>query len=99
MIPNGDPQYGFFYPTLTLMMDSYIVNREGVHLIESFCLLQEREGIDSGLYTIKWFLQCFLDRVSNMLLFFHFNEGKKGGKDKESIQSNTTPYLGYHMGK
>lgn len=23
----------------------------------------EREGIDSGLYTIKWFLQCFLDRL------------------------------------
>lgn len=23
----------------------------------------EREGIDAGLYTIKWFLQCFLDRL------------------------------------
>ncbi|KAL3881409.1 hypothetical protein ACJMK2_027854 [Sinanodonta woodiana] len=23
----------------------------------------EREGIDAGLYTIKWFLQCFLDRT------------------------------------
>ena len=23
MMPNGDPQDGLFYPTLTLMMDSY----------------------------------------------------------------------------
>ena len=23
MMPNGDPRYGFFYPSLTLMMDSY----------------------------------------------------------------------------
>ena len=24
-MPNGDPRDGFFYPTLTLMMDSYII--------------------------------------------------------------------------
>ena len=24
-MPNGDPRDGFFYPTLTLMMDSYIL--------------------------------------------------------------------------
>ena len=27
------------------------------------------------------------------------NESKKGGKYQESIQSSTTPDLGYHMGK
>lgn len=27
------------------------------------CLLQERNEILSSIYTIKWFLQCFLDRV------------------------------------
>ena len=27
------------------------------------------------------------------------NESKKGGKDHESIQSNTTHDPGYHMGK
>ena len=25
-MPNGDPRDGFFYPTLTLMVDSYIVS-------------------------------------------------------------------------
>ena len=33
-------------------------------------MLQEREGIDSGLYTIKWFLQCFLDRVCTNKMYF-----------------------------
>ena len=28
MMPNGDPPYGFFYPSLTLMMDSYNTLRE-----------------------------------------------------------------------
>ena len=27
------------------------------------------------------------------------NESKKGSKDQESIQSSTTPDLGYHIGK
>ena len=27
------------------------------------------------------------------------HEIKKGGKDQESIQSSTTPDLGYHVGK
>ena len=35
-----------------------------------FSMLQEREGIDSGLYTIKWFLQCFLDRVCTNKMYF-----------------------------
>ena len=26
-MPNGDPRDGFFYPTLTLMMDSYILQK------------------------------------------------------------------------
>ena len=26
MMPNGDPRDGFFYPTLTLMIDSYIMS-------------------------------------------------------------------------
>ena len=25
VMPNGDPRDGFFYPTLTLMIDSYII--------------------------------------------------------------------------
>ena len=24
----------------------------------------DKQGIESGIYTIKWFFQCFLDRVS-----------------------------------
>ena len=24
----------------------------------------DKNGIDTGLYTLKWFFQCFLDRVS-----------------------------------
>ena len=25
----------------------------------------DKQGIESGIYTIKWFFQCFLDRVSS----------------------------------
>ena len=25
----------------------------------------DKHGIDSGIYTLKWFFQCFLDRVSS----------------------------------
>jgi hypothetical protein len=24
----------------------------------------DKQGVDSGIYTLKWFFQCFLDRVS-----------------------------------
>lgn len=24
----------------------------------------DRNGVETGLYTLKWFFQCFLDRVS-----------------------------------
>ena len=34
-------------------------------ILYSVCLLfQEKEGCHSTLYTLKWFMQCFLDRVS-----------------------------------
>jgi hypothetical protein len=23
----------------------------------------DKQGVDSGIYTLKWFFQCFLDRV------------------------------------
>lgn len=26
----------------------------------------ERNGVETGLYTLKWFFQCFLDRVSSI---------------------------------
>jgi len=26
----------------------------------------DKNGIDTGLYTLKWFFQCFLDRVSSI---------------------------------
>ena len=29
MMPNGDPRDRFFYPTLTLMMESYIMLQDG----------------------------------------------------------------------
>ena len=28
----------------------------------------DKQGIDSGIYTLKWFFQCFLDRVSFPIL-------------------------------
>ena len=28
----------------------------------------DKQGIDSGIYTLKWFFQCFLDRVSWVFL-------------------------------
>ena len=27
----------------------------------------DKQGVDSGIYTLKWFFQCFLDRVSQHL--------------------------------
>ena len=33
-MPNGDPWVEFFYPTLTLMMDSYIPARNGLKVEE-----------------------------------------------------------------
>ena len=30
MMPNGDPQDRFFYPTLTLMQDSHVVNNTDI---------------------------------------------------------------------
>lgn len=31
--------------------------------------LQEKEGCHSSLYTLKWFMQCFLDRVCSVLQY------------------------------
>lgn len=28
----------------------------------------DRNGVETGLYTLKWFFQCFLDRVSSVLV-------------------------------
>ena len=35
-----------------------------------FLSLQEKEGCHSSLYTLKWFMQCFLDRVSGFQPFY-----------------------------
>ena len=37
MMPNGDPRDGFFYPTLTLMIDSYSVICIYICLIHCHC--------------------------------------------------------------
>ena len=39
MMPNGDPRDGFFYPTLTLMMDSYIMCSTCLCVIQIFKIL------------------------------------------------------------
>jgi len=31
----------------------------------------DKNGVDTGIYTLKWFFQCFLDRVLN---FEQFNQ-------------------------
>ena len=36
-MPNGDPRDGFFYPTLTFMIDSYIMSPEAT------CIQKELE--------------------------------------------------------
>jgi len=35
----------------------------------------DRHGIDSGIYTLKWFFQCFLDRVS---CYYYYYKKKCG---------------------
>ena len=32
----------------------------------------DKNGIDTGLYTLKWFFQCFLDRVSSDINNFSY---------------------------
>ena len=39
VMPNGDPRDGFFYPTLTLMMDSYSIGGVMVNLSHTGNLL------------------------------------------------------------
>lgn len=34
------------------------------HSVTIFCLLQDNQEVFTSLYTMKWFFQCFLDRVS-----------------------------------
>lgn len=29
----------------------------------------DKQGIDTGIYTLKWFFQCFLDRVKDTFFF------------------------------
>ena len=36
-MPNDDPRDGFIYRTLTLMMDSYSLNKTGFFTIHNFC--------------------------------------------------------------
>ena len=55
-MPNGDPRDGFFYPTLTLMMDSYILqfNRQKVNKpqINPTCLLCKRTRVTLEHYIL-----------------------------------------------
>ena len=52
MMPNGDPRDGFFYPTLTLMIDSYNKFAINVNVIES-----PEIAMFSVLVLFKW-SQC-----------------------------------------
>ena len=44
-------------------------------------------------------LKHYLYVNDSIILFYHSNQDKKGGKDQETIQSSTTPDPGYNMGK
>ena len=52
----------------------------------------------SGLYGLLFLIFYAVDDYLNGQEK-NFFKSKKGGKDQESIQSSTTPYPGYHMGK
>ena len=45
MMPNSDPQDRFFYPTLTLMIDSYILSYNVSHCLIT-CLKKKNREID-----------------------------------------------------
>ncbi len=38
----------------------------------------DKNGIDTGIYTLKWFFQCFLDRVS-------IKQSDDGGPSEKSV--------------
>ena len=50
-MPNGDPRDRIFYPTLTLMIDSYIINAHAY-------IFSEARGLDFGLSL--HLLPCFI---------------------------------------
>lgn len=60
----------------------------------------DKNGIDTGLYTLKWFFQCFLDRVIKFSpLFFHYI--KKNGicmKEWEYPSCYNKIYLVLYLG-
>ena len=35
VMPNGDPWEGFVYPTLTLIIDSYILSKNVIHILKN----------------------------------------------------------------
>ena len=56
VIPNGDPRDRFSHPTLTLMIDSYIIQYEIKYLIISALLLLHKETIFHKLLDCTIFL-------------------------------------------
>ena len=73
MMPNGDPQEGLFYPTLTVMIDSYImflpefkVEKEDQRRLaaDDFCMERVKEGsryIQGINLIISLTISCIID--------------------------------------
>lgn len=60
---------GFFipgFPKLIRFQDHHdkIMNK----LLPKLKKHLDKNGVETGLYTLKWFFQCFLDRVSVIVL-------------------------------
>ena len=57
-MPNGDPRDRFFYPTLTLMIDSYnhmkIISDMG-NLVLASKILNRKAEIQQILWHLSWF--------------------------------------------
>ena len=109
MMPNGDPRDGLFYPTLTLLIDSYsllnlrnkfdiypVLCYKFVHFARTF--VAPKSSVMVQLY-LRW---CSKESVSvKPILSSHKRrpkvgfQSKCGRKDQESIQLSTTPDPGY----
>ena len=65
-MPNSDPPGGFFFPTLTLMMDSYnVLHSSSFFIIQdsTYYLQAEWKTVDPDQLASDLDLHCFQNRI------------------------------------
>ena len=67
IMPIGDPQYGFFYSILTLMIDSYFIKRQYWRIQQDWCLKLDLPFPSSSILCLcdkqRLWLDCQVHRL------------------------------------